>query len=175
MTYTDFLELVNSRYSCRNFSDKRLSKDTIGEILETARLAPSACNKQPWKFIVITTKENRDKIAQCYSRDWIKSASAYILALGHNEEAWHRADDNKDHTDVDLAIAIEHICLAATSLGVGSCWVCNFDVSKCKTLFGIGERFEPIAIIPLGYPSDETIISEKKRKAIDEIVEWDTL
>ena len=113
----------------------------------------------------------RQAIAECYPREWIKTAPAFIVAVGNHSEAWHRPSDGKDHTDIDLAIAIEHLCLAATSLGLGTCWVCNFDAKKCAELLRLPESAEPVAILPIGYPA-ESLIPEKKRKPVDEIIQW---
>lgn len=168
--YQQFLNLVAERYSCRSYKNKPVAKELIIKILETARLAPSAVNKQPWKFLVLDTPELKQAVADCYPRDWIKTAPVFIIALGDHSTAWHRGGDNKDHTDVDVSIAVEHICLAAASLDLGSCWICNFDVAKCKSGLNIPTGLEPIAIIPIGYPDDKMI--GKKRKPIEEIVKW---
>ena len=132
----------------------------------------SACNKQPWKFIIVTSAEKKANIYECYPREWMKNAPAYIVAVGNNSEAWHRPADSKDHTDIDLSIAIEHICLAATSLGLGTCWVCNFYVDKCIEALNIPNEWQPIAILPIGYPASENT-QEKKRKTLEDIIAWE--
>lgn len=170
-SYKDFIELVNNRYSCRKYADRKVEKETLLQVLEAARLDPSACNKQPWRFYVVSAEPLRQRICECYDREWVKSAPAFIVAVGNHDEAWHRSFDNKDHTDVDLSIATEHICLAATSLGLGTCWICHFNPELCKEVLNLDANQEPIAIIPIGYPENENI-PEKKRKSIDEIVEW---
>ena len=170
--YPDFFELVSSRYSCRAYTNAPVSHDEVMAILETARLAPSACNRQPWKFMVLTTPEDREAVISCYNRDWIKTAPVFIVALGCEADAWHRESDNFDATPVDLSIACEHICLAATSLGLGSCWVCNFDSAELCFKLGISDEWTPIAIIPIGYQNPEVAVPAKKRKTIDEIVQW---
>ena len=113
-----FLNTAQSRYSCRNFDrNKNVSRDTIISIIEAARIAPSACNFQPWCFVVIDDQcetECRQAIIESYNRPWVESAPAFIVACGNHSQAWHRAADNKDHTDIDISIAVEHICLAAT-------------------------------------------------------------
>lgn len=169
--YNDFIELARNRYSCRKYTSQAVSHEDIHAILEVARIAPSAVNRQPWKFLVLDTPTLCQAVADCYSRDWVKSASTFIVALGNHSEAWHRGTDDKDHTDIDIAIAIDHITLAATSLNLGSCWICNFDAQKFKALLCIPEEWEPIAIIPIGHPADAPI-AEKTRKTISEIVKW---
>ena len=171
-----FNTLALKRYSCRNFDrNKTVDRDIMLAILESARLAPSACNRQPWVFVVIDDlcdASLRSAVIDSYNREWVKSAPAYIIACGNHDEAWHRQADGKDHTDVDLSIAIEHICLAAADHGLGTCWVCNFDVEKIISALNIPSHIEPIAIIPIGYPADDATIAPKVRKNIDEIVKW---
>lgn len=171
-----FLDLANNRYSCRDFDRNRIvSRDTISSVIDAARLAPSACNRQPWIFVVIDEQCDascRQAILESYNRQWMATAPAYIVACGNHEEAWHRSADDKDHTDVDLSIAIEHICLAATDNGLGTCWVCNFDVDKIKSALNIPSQYEPIAIIPIGYPAQDAVIAPKSRKDIENIIKW---
>ena len=94
------------------------------------------------------------------------------MALGLHDEAWHRSFDGKDHTDVDVSIAVEHLCLGAASLGLGTCWVCNFDPAIVREGLNLPDNVEPIAIIPMGYPDSDGTVPEKKRKPLDEIVKW---
>lgn len=170
--YPEFYHLAAERYSCRKYTNAPVSRELIMAVLDTVRLAPSACNKQPWKFLVLDTPELRDIVIRSYSRDWIKEASVYIVALGLHDEAWHRSFDGKDHTDVDVSIAVEHLCLGAASLGLGTCWVCNFDPAIVREGLNLPDNVEPIAIIPMGYPDSDGTVPEKKRKPFDEIVKW---
>ena len=166
-----FRNLVSTRYSCRKYSEQDVSREDITAILETARLAPSACNRQPWRFIILDTPQNRAIAHNAYPREWIKPVKTFIIACGNHNEAWHRGD-GKDHTDVDVSIAVEHICLAATALGLGSCWICNFDAEVLSQQLNLPDGLEPIAIIPIGYPADGETVAEKKRQSIQEIVQW---
>lgn len=165
----NFLELVKMRYSVRSYEERPIEQDKLDYIMECVRLAPSAVNFQPWKFRVVTDKKLLDALKSVYPREWIKTAPCIIVACGDHSEAWHRKLDNKDHTDVDVAIAVEHLCLAAAEQGLGTCWVCNFDVPRCKELMDLPEQVEPIALIPIGYIS-ETDVAEKKRKPLQEIL-----
>jgi len=166
-----FLELVKNRYSCRNYQPKSVEKEKIDYIMECVRMAPSAVNKQPWRFRIITDAESRIKVQQCYNRDWIKTAPVYIIASEMHTEEWVRAD-GKHHGDIDIAIAVEHLCLAATEQGLATCWICNFDAVQCGESFNFDDSEEPAVIIPLGYAADE--VSEKKRKPISEIIKQHT-
>ena len=164
-----FLDLVKNRYSCRTYKPVNVEQEKLDYILECVRLAPSACNKQPWKFHIIRHEEEKAKMQQCYNRDWFKKAPMYILASVLHDEEWVRAD-GKQHGNIDIAIAVEHLCLAATEQGLATCWVCNFDVDSCKELFALPENEEPAVLIPLGYASNET--TPKSRKAIETITEF---
>lgn len=170
-SYPSFYNLSEHRYSCRKFTNAPISRDLIIAALDATRLAPSACNRQPWKFLVVDTPVFREKIQKSYNRDWFHTAPVYIIAVGLHDEAWHRQFDGKDHTDIDVAIAVEHLCLALSSLKLGNCWVCNFDPEIIKTTFSLSENEEPIAIIPVGYP-DGDVITDKTRKPLEEIVKW---
>ena len=163
----NFLELVKNRYSCRAYKSLNVEKEKLDYILECVRLAPSAVNKQPWRFHIISDEEGKAKLQQCYNREWVKTAPMYIIASILHDEEWVRAD-GKHHGDIDIAIAVEHLCLSATEQGLATCWVCNFDAALCKESFAHPEKEEPAVIIPLGYAADE--MKPKSRKAIDEIV-----
>lgn len=164
----DFLELVKNRYSCRNYKGQAVENEKLKYIMECVRLAPSAVNRQPWHFRIIVDDDRRKLIQQCYDRDWFRTAPVYILAsILHNEE-WVRGD-GKHHGDIDIAIAVEHLCLAATAQGLGTCWVCNFDAEACREAFSLPPHEEPAVIIPIGYPASEP--SEKKRKTLDTIAD----
>lgn len=163
----DFLELAKNRYSCRAYKTLNVEKEKLHYVMECVRFAPSAVNKQPWRFRIVSSGEDREKMQQCYNRDWFKTAPMYILASVLHDEEWVRAD-GKRHGDIDIAIAVEHLCLAATEQGLATCWVCNFDAALCQELFALSENEEPAVIIPIGYADDAP--KEKKRKAMDEIL-----
>ena len=169
-----FFEIAKKRFSVRKYEDKELNDAQILEVIEAARIAPSATNKQPWHFVVIKNKENLKKIQGCYHRDWIKSAPVIIVACGNHKNAWWRSD-GKAHTDIDLAIAVDHMTLAAADLGLGTCWICKFDVMKVASLLNLPAGIEPIAMLPLGYPAESPDMNRHKnrRKKIEEIVYWE--
>ena len=163
----NFLELVRDRFSCRAYKPVAVEKEKLDYVMECVRFAPSAVNKQPWRFRIISSEEEKAKMQQCYNREWFKSAPMYVIASVLHDEEWVRAD-GKHHGDIDIAIAVEHLCLAATEQGLATCWVCNFDASLCKELFALPENEEPAVLIPVGYAAEEA--KEKKRKTIDEIM-----
>lgn len=159
------------RYSCRSYSDDIPTADEVRAILEQARMAPSACNRQPWRIMVIgpDDTDGREAVCAAYDRPWIAGAPYYLIVCGVADEAWVRPFDGKCHVDVDVAILTEHICLCAADAGIGTCWVCNFDpaVLKSKIVFPAGVN--PVVILPLGYPATGQI-PEKKRKDLDDIL-----
>ena len=116
---------------------------------------------------IVSDEASRTEIQACYGREWFQTAPMYIIACIVHDEAWGRSD-GKPHGDIDIAIAVEHLCLAATEQGLATCWMCNFDAERCKQLFSIPEGEEPAVLIPLGYAADEP--KEKHRKALDEIL-----
>lgn len=167
---SSFFDLVAQRYSVRTFSQEPVEKDKILQILEAARLAPSAVNYQPWRFIVTTDEDLKAEICQAYRGEWLRNAPVIIVACADHEQSWKRRD-GKDHCDVDIAIAVDHLILAATELGLGTCWVCAFDAERLHAILDLPEHVEPIVLIPLGYPG-EGPVPMKKRKALEEIVSW---
>jgi len=170
----NFLELAKKRYSVRKFTNQIPEKEKLMKILEAGRIAPSAVNFQPWHFVVITEKEALENIYSVYHRDWINEAPVVIVVCGDHEKSWKRKADGKDFCDVDVSIAVDHMTLEATNLGMGTCWVCNFDKQDCIEVLGLPKNIEPIVILPMGYPADEVDENrhETKRKKIEEIVHW---
>ena len=166
------MTLAQERYSCRAYSSQIPDNDTLEYVLECARLSPSACNRQPWRLMIVGSEDRRGReaVISSYSREWISSAPLYVIVLGNPAEGWVRADDNHSHIDVDCAIITEHICLAAAEQGLGTCWVCNFDPAKLRAGLGLSDDFVPVALVPVGYPPEGSAIPEKKRKSLDEIL-----
>ena len=166
----NILELSKKRFSARKYTAEPVSKEDLDYIMECVRMAPSAVNKQPWKFVIVRSEEAKAKLQLAYDREWFHTAPLYIVCLKDNSACWTRSYDSKAHGDIDVAIATEHLCLAATEGGLGTCWVCNFDVEKMTQFVG-NDEFEAVAIVPLGHIADDCPRAEKKRKALDEIVE----
>jgi nitroreductase len=172
-SYPQFYELVCKRYSCRSYDATReVTDELVRAVIETAQLAPSACNRQPWRFVVVRNAARRAKML-AKSRPAFLDAPVLIVACGVRSDAWVRPSDQKNHTDVDLAIAIEHICLAATSLDLATCWVCSFDVDAVRSELNLPTDVEPIALLPLGFAAPGTSIAAKVRKPLEEILRWE--
>ncbi len=125
-----FLDLAKNRYSSRKYQNTVIEKEKLDLILESARIAPSAANRQPWHFIVVEDKETLSRLYTTYEREWLHTAPMIIVCCGDHDEVWKRSYDQKDHTDVDVSIAIDHMTLQATELGLATCWICHFDAEK---------------------------------------------
>lgn len=166
-----FLAIAKSRYSVRSFEDKEVEKEKLLQVLEAGQIAPSAVNFQPIHLIVVTEQAEKEKLYQTYKRDWIKEAPVIIVACGDHKTSWNRKD-GKDHADIDVAIAVDHMSLAAVDLGLGSCWVCAFDAELCHELLELPENLEVVALLPLGYPKGEKP-GELRRKKLEELVSWE--
>lgn len=165
------LELSAERFSARRYTSELVSEEDLNYVLECVRLAPSAVNKQPWKFVVVESEEAKTKLRKCYERKWFSYAPLYIMALKNNNEDWVRPTDEKHHGDVDVSIAVEHLCLAATERGLGTCWVCNYDTNLMAELFPQTDGWEVVAIVPIGHIAEDCPRNPKDRKSMDEIVE----
>ena len=168
----DFLNLVSHRQSDRAYFDKQVEEDKLLRCIEAARLAPSACNSQPWTFVVVNDKELKNKIADSTSNrllplnHFTKQAPVHIVIVqefANLTSSIGRAIKDKDYTLIDIGIAAEHFCLQAASEGLGSCMIGWFNEKKVKTLLNIPTNKRPLLIITLGYSADK--MREKKEKA----------
>jgi len=163
-----FKDLCEARYSCRAYKEEAVPQEKLDYVLECARLAPSACNKQPWRLRYVTSAEGLASLHSCYNREWLKTAPAIIVVSVMKNEAWTRQIDGKCHSDVDASIIAEHICLAAAEQGLGTCWICNFDAARCHDLLHMADTEEVVALLPIGWPT--TSATAKQRKPLDEFL-----
>ena len=166
----DMLSLSQERFSARKFTSEAVSQEDLDYIMQCVQLAPSAVNRQPWLWLIVRSAEAKEKLQECYDREWFKTAPMYIVGMKNVNENWVRRYDEKPHGDIDVAIATEHLCLAATERGLGTCWVCNYDTDKMQQLFP-REGSEAVVIIPIGHIAEDCPHAEKKRKDMSEIVE----
>ncbi len=167
----ELFEAITLRRSVRLYKPECPKQEIIWNLFSKARLAPSACNIQPWYFYVVTNKEIVCKIQSAYKRDWFKTAPAIIVACADYESSWKRSYDGKNYGDVDLSIIFDHITLLAYEAGLGTCWIGAFDPAILKEVFPIRKNLTTVALTPIGYPADK-IVQEKKRKDVGEILEF---
>ena len=166
----EFLELAKKRYSCRAYKSDPVEDDKLQQVLEAARLAPTACNLQPFQLIVIHTKGREADLRRIYSSSWFTQAPIIICACGIQSQSWKRRD-GKNYCEVDVTIAMDHLILAATNLGLGTCWIGAFNPDSAREILRLPDDVEPIAFIPLGYPADHP--GHKSRKSLNEIVRYE--
>jgi nitroreductase len=166
----EFLELAKKRYSCRAYKSDPVEDAKLQQVLEAARVAPTACNLQPFQLIVIHTKGREAELRRIYSSSWFTQAPLVICACGIPSESWKRRD-GKSYCDIDVTIALDHLILAAASLGLGTCWIGAFNPHAARQILGLPDSVEPIAFTPLGYPVDSP--GRKSRKSLDEIVRYE--
>lgn len=166
----DFFDLVQRRYSVRAYLSKAVEEEKIQQILEAGRLAPSAANRQPFHIFVIHPQGREEDIRRIYAADWFVHAPVIIGIVALPEKAWTRRD-GKNYSDVDAAIAMDHMILAATALGLGTCWIGAFDPTAAQEVLGLPEGAQPVAFTPVGYPADEP--RPKRRKPLDELVRYE--
>jgi len=170
----EFYDLIKTRESIRNYdSDKPLDESVLKRILEAGRLAPSASNRQPWTFVLISSQKKLEKVRTCYHRDWFKQAPHILVVIGDKSKSWVRDYDGYNSIETDLAIAMDHLILAAENEGVGSCWIIAFDYDKLAKAVDLKENEVIYCITPLGYPHDGfQKKSTKKRKPFEEVVRF---
>jgi nitroreductase len=167
----EFLELVQNRYSVRAYKPDALEEEKLNHILESARLAPTAANRQPVRIIVIHTAGREEELKRIYHRDWFVSAPVLICICTLASDAWVRGLDGKNYADVDAAIIMDHLVLAATELGLGTCWVAAFNPEHARQVLQLPEDVAPLLFTPLGYPADSP--KGKERKPLSELVHYE--
>jgi nitroreductase len=166
----EFSELVARRYSVRAYRPDPVEDDKVRQVLEAARLAPTAANHQPIQFIVNHTDQRRADLKRIYHREWFLQAPLVICVCAVPAQAWVRRD-GKNYAWVDATIVMDHLILAAASLGLGTCWVAAFDPQAAREVLGLPDDVEPVAFTPLGYPADQAGV--KERKPLAELVRYE--
>jgi nitroreductase len=164
----EFRELIEKRYSVRAYKPDLVEDEKLQQVLDAARLAPTAANRQPFQLIVIHTAGREEELKRIYGRDWFVQPPVVICACGVPARGWTRRQDGKNYTDVDVAIVMDHLILAAADQGLGTCWIGAFDPDAARQVLDLPDGVEPIAFTPLGYPADEP--GAKKRRALSDLV-----
>ncbi len=169
----DLLELMKERYSCRSFSTKEVENEKIQKILEAARSAPTARNFQPQRILVLNKKEQLEKLNICTQYGW---NAPIIMILFYDKSVSYKRDkyDGKEFGDIDVSIVTTHMMLEAQSLGLGTTWIGSFDSKKLVEVYEVPENLIPVAILPVGYPSQEARPSRLhlQRNEISQFTYW---
>jgi nitroreductase len=166
----EFSRVIERRYSVRAYKPDPVEQDKLERVLEAARLAPTAVNFQPFQLIVIHTEGREDELNRIYRKDWFVQPPLVIAACGLSERGWVRRD-GRSYLDVDTGIVMDHLILAATNEGLGTCWIGNFDVDAAREVLGLPDDVEPIAFTPLGYADDKP--RAKKRRPLGELMRYE--
>ncbi|MGE4496402.1 MAG: nitroreductase family protein [Deferribacterales bacterium] len=162
-----FRDIAEGRYSCRDYMEKEVSCEDLEYMLECARLAPSACNLQPWKIYMVRDEKVREAVCGAYPRDWLKNAPVIAVFCGLKGEGWKRAD-GADYLMCDVSITADHFINAASERGLGTCWIAAFDEKKLAEALRLPENEKPYIMTPVGYAAGKAP-SGKKRKSLQDI------
>lgn len=168
----DFIKLASDRYSVRKFTDKPLEKEVIEKILEAGHIAPTGCNYQPQRILVINGEEALAKLKEC-TRCHFDAPFAMLICY-NKDECWTRPYDGVQSGIVDASIVTTHMMLEAAQLGVGSTWVMHFNPFKMREAFEIPENIEPVALLVMGYAAPDAVPNERHSvyRPMDETVSY---
>jgi len=179
----DIFKTIQRRRSIRKFSSRKIEHEKLKQILEAARIAPSSSNRQAWHFVVIDDAKIIGEIPRQVILGgqqiipWVKDAPC-VIAGCYKKAITHRIAELFDHENhlIDISIAMTHICLAATALGIGSCYIGWFNTKKLKKLLELPHQYKIALLLVLGYPAEESTdegiggIKARARKDFDEVV-----
>jgi nitroreductase len=166
----DVREAIKLRRSIRKFQNKNIPRETLEKILNAGRLAPSANNRQPWKFITVIDETKRRKLAEAAKgQKFVGEASAIIVGVALNPD--YIMSCGVPGYAVDISIALDHMMLAAVEEGLGTCWIGAFHQQKVKNLLYIPDKYKVVALLPIGF-ADETP-NPKSRKPLDRILNYE--
>jgi len=168
----DVFEAIARRVSIRKYHSDEVPEAKLTKALTAMGQAPSACNFQPWKFVLVRSADIRRQLAEACSRQYfIAEAPLIVAACGMPGQAYKRMGGYGNSVDVDIAIALDHLTLAATAEGLGTCWIGSFNEQEVKQMLGIPEPAKVVALTPLGFPAETG--KPHRRKHLDEIICWD--
>ena len=170
----DFLKLACDRYSVRSFKKEHIKQEEIDKILKAGHVAPTGCNFQPQRILVLNKDESAEKLKKC-TKCHFDAPSAMIVCY-NKDETWTRRYDGAKSAPVDAAIVTTHMMLMAHSIGIGSTWVMHFDPNAVKEEFNVPENIEPLAILVMGYPADAAPVHEfhSTFRPLEDVVIYDT-
>lgn len=170
----EFEKLIKERYSVRNFLPEHLKKEDVEKILSAGHLAPTGCNFQPQRILVLNTDDSTEKLKGCTKCHF--NAPCAMLICYNKAESWTRKYDGALSAPVDAAIVTTHMMLAAHNIGVGSCWVMHFDPEAMRKTYNIPQDYEPVALLVMGYPAPdaEAHTFHSTFRPINEVVSYET-
>ena len=170
--FTSLMEIIEARTSIRSYKSQEVEEEKLKYILDAFRLAPSAKNLQPWKLIVVKDKKIiKDLAIACNNQTFLEDAPVLIAACANEQEAYGRMGGYMSSYPIDIALALEHLILAAAEQGLGTCWIGAFKEQPVKDILGIPEELRVVALTPVGYASRDA--SRRGRKPLAEIVSYD--
>jgi nitroreductase len=164
----ELMDVIRTRKSVRAYLDKPVDDPTLARVMEAARLAPSANNKQEWRFVAVRDRAMRERIAQEAAKDAFIAQAAIILACCAETDQRVMSCGQLAYT-VDVAIAMDHLSLAAVAEGLGTCWIGGFDERVVKELLGIPDGIRVVELMPLGWPADPAPV-EKRRQPLEKML-----
>jgi nitroreductase len=168
----EFYDIIKKRRSIRKYRSDPVPDAVLERILEAGRIAPSAKNIQPWRFIVVKDPETKKKIAfASRGQDWLADADIIIVGCALEKTAWGRMGGYMSSFTVDLAIAMDHIILAATNEGLGTCWIGAFVEKEVKEILNVPDDVRIVALTPIGYAAEEP--QDRGRKESKQIISYD--
>lgn len=169
----EFEKLIAERYSVRSFKQEHLPQNIVNKILEAGHIAPTGCNNQPQRILVLNTDDSISKLKNCTKCHF--NAPTALLVCHNKEESWKRVYDGALSSPVDAVIVATHMMLEAQNVGVGCCWVMHFNPEAMKSAFNIPENIEPIALLVMGYPADDAkpLEMHSKYRDMNETVVYD--
>jgi nitroreductase len=172
--------IIEKRRSVRMYDKKKIEKEKLLKIIQSTLLAPSACNKQPWRFIVVDEDKKvrsifTEGLGGIVSNRWAESVPAFIIACAQRSLLVHKIAErykNVPYHYLDMGAAIEHILLKATESGLGTCWIGWFNKRTLRRILRIPRGIEIVSLIAIGYPSKDAVLKERSRLETDEILFW---
>ena len=167
----EFFDVIEKRYSVRGYRPEPVEDDKLEKILEAGCLAPTAHNNQPFQIFVIHTQDHGEELRKIYGREWFRQAPLLLCICGVPAQGWVRGYDKRSYLEVDAAIVMDHMILAATALGLGTCWIAAFNATAASEFLGLPAEIVPLLFTPLGYPADER--APRERKTRSELVRYD--
>ncbi len=168
-----FMELAKERFSVRRFQDKEVPQEIIDRILEAGHIAPTGCNNQPQRILVIKSEEGLAKLRKC-TRCHFDAPLVFAVCFD-KKECWERPYDGKLSGDIDASIVTTHMMLEAAEQGIGSCWVMHFDPAKLREAFSLSDDLEPTALLVMGYPAEDAVPAPQHAvyRPLEEIVSYE--